>query len=477
MTTIIVNNSICQIKDIPKEVDAKLKIELRYLNQSVSYIYHNNNKRIAKLRSYLEDNRFSGDRQSIISELDQLEKQNKRNYYKLYKPLYVNKEFPTGLLSKVVKLLEIHKLQFVICDNRIIPTTCKIKYNLKESFPPLRYYQKAANRLAVERGRGIIVKPTGTGKTMTIAKMIWELGVKTLVITPSKAITDNMIDTLVKYFGKGQVQKLTTKLPILKNINVVNIQALVKLPPHIFADIDAVFIDEFHHAAAETYQEINLNHLKNVYYRLGLTATNFRNDGADLGLEGVLSEVIYEYTIQQAIQDGFLVKPKFFITDTIAEPYFNYQAEYKEGIVNNELRNLEISDIAKEHSNDSVLILVQQVEHGELLKKLIKEAEFLHGQEKDVIRQRIMNDYRDGKVKCLIGTSVIGEGVDLPCAKILIMAGGGKAKSQIMQNIGRVLRPYPGKEEAIIYDFTDEGSNHLSEHSKERQEIYQIYES
>jgi len=58
---------------------------------------------------------------------------------------------------------------------------------------------------------------------------------------------------------------------------------------------------------------------------------------------------------------------------------------------------------------------------------------------------------------------------------VLIMGGGGKARSQIMQNIGRVLRIYPGKEEALVYDFVDRGSKWLHEHSLLRQEIYEIY--
>jgi len=86
-----------------------------------------------------------------------------------------------------------------------------------------------------------------------------------------------------------------------------------------------------------------------------------------------------------------------------------------------------------------------------------------------------MEDFKKGKIKCLIGTSVIGEGVDLPNANVLIMAGGGKARSQVMQNIGRVLRICKGKTFAKIYDFEDRGSEWLSDHSAQRQDVYSIY--
>ena len=335
--------------------------------------------------------------------------------------------------------------EYEIDDKRRRPEQKQIKHVLRESFPAMRYYQRAMSRIAMDKGRGICVAPTGTGKTLTIARMIWEMGVKTLIVTPNKAITVNMIDTLTKHFGKGKVSQLSTKKTKTSEINVCNIQALVKLDPSVFADLDMVIIDEFHHAAAETYQEVNEKHLKNCYYRVGMTATNFRNDGSDLSLEAVLSEVLYEYTIPQAIADGFLVKPEFQIEETFFDGRSNYQKEYKEGIVENDDRNALIAQIATHHKDHQVIILVQQVDHGERLKALIPHASFLHGEEKDLVRNNTMEDYRKGKITCLIGTSVIGEGVDLPCASVLVMAGGGKARSAEMQNVGRVLRPYPGK--------------------------------
>jgi superfamily II DNA or RNA helicase len=230
-----------------------------------------------------------------------------------------------------------------------------------------------------------------------------------------------------------------------------------------------------HNSAAETYQEVNEKLLNEAYFRIGLTATNFRNDGADLALEAVLSEVLYEYTVKQAFEDGFLVRPKFNIIPISFPSEGKYQDVYRQGIVENVQRNRVISELAIEHKKDSVIILVQQIEHGELLKGLIPGSEFINGQEKDTMRQKAMADFRKGKLKCLIGTSVIGEGVDLPIANVLIMAGGGKARSQIIQNIGRVLRLYPGKDGALIYDFTDQDGSFLQEHSMLRREVYSGY--
>jgi superfamily II DNA or RNA helicase len=307
--------------------------------------------------------------------------------------------------------------------------------------------------------------------------MIWYLCVTVLIVTPSKRINSMMLKTMEKYFGKGKVAKLTTKSGKLdKPINIVNIQALLKIDPNVLSSIQAVFIDEFHHSAADTYREVNLKHLKNCYFRIGLTATNFRNDGADLALESVLSHVLYEYSIEQAIKDKVIMQPEFDIVEFQQEQYSNWQEAYREGIVNNVDRNELIAEAVEHYKGRSILILVKEIAHGELLKALIKDAEFINGEETDTIQDRMMDQFSSGKIKVLIGTSVIGEGVDLPIADTLVMAGGGKARSQIMQNIGRVLRLHPAKKDALIVDFTDKGCDWLEEHSELRQEVYSDYD-
>jgi superfamily II DNA or RNA helicase len=474
MVKLTVQNSYCQVEGLTSELEKRLKEEMRYMNQSVAYTYHSNQREINRIQAILNDKSMKHDG-SLEGRLKFLEAQNRGLFRDLYKVLFRDGQFPTGLLPKFKSIMDGCGAEYQVSDLRREPKKKQLNFVLARSFPLMRYYQRAASRVAMEKGRGIVVAPTGTGKTLTVARMIWEMGVKTLIITPNKAITDNMLDTLTHYFGKGKVAKLSTKSVKTKAINVVNIQALIKIDAKVFEDVDMVIIDEFHHAAAATYLEVNQNHLKNVYYRIGLTATNFRNDGADIALESVLSEVLYEYTIKQAIADEFLVKPEFEIVPIEHEGRSNYQTEYKECLVENDERNGVVAEIVEHHKNDSVIVLVQQIEHGERLEKLVKGSKFIHGEEKDDVRQKAMEDFRAGRLKCLIGSSVIGEGVDLPRANILIMAGGGKARSTVMQQIGRVLRPFEGKTKAVVYDFSDEGASYLEEHSVLRQEIYNTY--
>lgn len=476
---ITIHNSTCQLEPRNSQVDKELKNLLAYNDQAVEFSLSKCEREIQKLNQILDS------KSAALVDIQKVEKELSRQLHihrglskKLKISLYDNGTFPTGLLPRVVSILNDMKHEVKQNDKRVRPKLGQIKLLTKESLPALRYYQKTAARKLQEEGRGIVVMPTGTGKTVTVARMIWDLSVpKTLIVTPSKRITAMMLKTMERYFGKGKVAKLNTKSGRLeKPINIVNIQALIKLDPNVFADLDAVFIDEFHHSAAETYRDVNLNHLKRCYFRIGLTATNFRNDGSDIALESVLSHVLYEYSIEQAIKDKVIHAPDFDIVQfEHGREYDTWQECYKDGVVLNEDRNKMIAEIVEHYKGRHILVLVKEIEHGEALKALIPDSMFINGQETDTVQDRMMDQFHSGKVKVLIGTSVIGEGVDLPIADTLIMAGGGKARSAIMQNVGRILRLHPGKTNAILVDIDDIDVDWLADHALARQEIYQQY--
>lgn len=475
MIELIIKNSSCQVKNSNSELDTQLSELLQYTNSQAEYAFQNLIKNIQKIE---RNNRLLR-QEPMGQDLKDL----KRMRFMLHKLdkdrqvlLYQNGEFLTGLLPRVINFLNEESIPFRLIDERKQPTLNTEKLIPIKSFPILRYYQKRAIKSALENHRGVIVAATGTGKTLTICKLIDELRIPTLVITPSKNITTMMVKTITEYFGKGKVAKLTTKAVKLKAINIVNIQAIARMNPKIFEGIQAVFIDEFHHSSADTYLEVNKEHLKNCYYKIGVTATNFRADGSDLALEGVLSEVLDTYDTLTAIKDRFLTPPEFTIITNENPQEGKYQTQYSNGIVNNKERNRLIAEIANDYKDDRhILILVKEIEHGQNILKLLPDAKFINGTEKESLIEKTMNEFKEGKLKILIASSILGEGVDLPIADMLIMAAGGKSPIQVIQNIGRVLRLYTGKNEALVFDFEDLGAEYLNRHALERQDIYQTF--
>jgi len=107
---------------------------------------------------------------------------------------------------------------------------------------------------------------------------------------------------------------------------------------------------------------------------------------------------------------------------------------------------------------------VERIKHGKLLAERIG-CPFLCGKDSTEKRQKILNDFKEGKIRVLVST-LLGEGVNIENLSCLILAHGLKSSTMFIQRVGRALRP--GKSgEAIIVDFADKGP-FLAKHFEQR---------
>jgi len=313
--------------------------------------------------------------------------------------------------------------------------------------------------------------------------IIKKIGVKTLILVPSVVILNQMGKQLVGYFGPKNVGIVGNgKKHTGRNITLGTPQSIINYLPDC-KDVDLLIVDEAHHSSANTIRTIN-KELVNTYYRFYSTATPFRNDGTDLELVGVIgSKEIYSYTTKQGIADGFLVPPVFRIYPYRHEDSLygeiTWQEEQKALIINNEKYNKKISEeaIRLAEAGRKVIVFVAEIAHGETLEKLIKNSIFVNGNRNKKINQNEIDKFARGETSVLIATSVVGEGADLIAGDTMILASCGKAKSDIIQKIGRLLRPGEGKEFAFVVDFTHENSVYLKRHARERRKVYEDYET
>lgn len=150
-----------------------------------------------------------------------------------------------------------------------------------------------------------------------------------------------------------------------------------------------------------------------------------------------------------------------------------YGNVYKQAIVENEARNAQIVLMANKFykSGRKILILVKQIAHGKLLEKLIPDSIFLHGSTGKKKRQKHLDLMREGKPQITIASVIFDEGIDCKPLNTLILAGGGKSPTRALQRIGRILRPYEGKIDAIAVDFMD-NCKYMQSHSSKRASIY-----
>jgi superfamily II DNA or RNA helicase len=425
MVTITINNSYSRIEGLSVSQEKELREVLSYV--------------VGGSSSYFSG--FGPKRRSLLD---------KKGY------------FPTGLIYRVNKWLGSNDI-----------TTSNTTYNDKRLHPQPKYVysnsplknivpyedQKLACDLAQFKGQGIITMPTGSGKSLVIALISARLNVKTLVVVPSIEIREQLTKSLLDALGpkhKVTVENIdSTRLPKLK-------------------DFDCLIIDEAHHSASKTYQKLNKTAWASIYYRFFLTATPFRNDTEEtLLFESIAGRVIFQLSYQDAVYRGYIVPVEAYTIEIPKQKTdaYTYQQVYKELVVNNEARNTIISDllINFEASKTSTLCLVREVAHGKILSELTG-LPFVSGEDNE--SRKYIAQFNQGKIKVLIGTTgVISEGVDTKPCEYVIIAGLGKAKSNIMQSIGRVLRTYPGKTSGKVILIKDKSHRFCTRHFNEQCKI------
>jgi intein/homing endonuclease len=205
------------------------------------------------------------------------------------------------------------------------------------------------------------------------------------------------------------------------------------------------------------------------------SASPWRDDGADLFIDSQFGKRIVDISASFLIKNKWLVKPyiTFIKIFTPPDAFSNYATIYKNHIVNSVQRNNCIADLALHHAskNQTVLILVRQIKHGKILESMIKDSIFISGVVNTKKRKEILDELRENKRKIVIASSLFDEGIDVRRLHCLIMASSGKSSTRALQRIGRVLRPFEDKTEAIIYDFMD-SAKYLNAHAKARRKIY-----
>ncbi len=354
-------------------------------------------------------------------------------------------------------------------------TGAKIAYPwIKKPFDP-RDYQDEAINLMENNYRGLINFATGLGKTLTAIHAIRRIGRRTLIVVPSESIAMQFIDELKKAFGDKRVELFSGKRKKTADITV-GIAASVVRAIDTFKNLDLglIIFDEVHHIAANTFFDVarGLGHVGRMF---GLTATDFRSDGKDIMIKAGCGDVLICRDLIWGIKHKWLAEPEFVITKvrTSGKNFFNDKLKnYREHVLNSDEMNDAIrSDIRRAIQNgESVLVLVDQVSHGEMLAK---EFNLPFATGTDNKSQDYVDQLNDGKIPGLIGTDgKVGEGTDTKRVDVLIMANFAAGKGPIYQCLGRGTRKYGNKTHVRVHDYVAEGSDMLKRHSDTRIAIY-----
>jgi len=246
-----------------------------------------------------------------------------------------------------------------------------------------------------------------------------------------------------------------------KRITIASIQTAYKRLDRLSPDLfDVIVVDEAHRSGAKSWTD-TLSHF-NPKLRLGLTATPWRSaDGMQLA--DIFDEIVYEYPIDKAINDGFLCKPDAIQLKTSAnlDGVKTNSGDFKIGelveVVNSpERNNLIVTSYLKYAEGRKFIAFCANVQHTIDLCECFNErgikANFIVG-DKDITTDRIkeVKDFKtDDSVFGLINCDIATEGFDFPNTGCVILATPTKSKTKFMQQLGRGTRL---KDEAFVAKF------------------------
>jgi superfamily II DNA or RNA helicase len=407
--------------------------------------------------------------------------------------------FLSGLLDKVKIVLKNNGVAFEIVDQRKdVPFGDTISTKNIESRP---YQDRALQASLTEKG-GIIKAATGSGKSVMITQLIANTNIKTIVyvigidlLYQMKETFERMLGTKVGIIGDGKLD--------IKRINVCTVWTAAtalgkKYVPlddedrsgkekwkntnkakiiKVIREAELAIFDECHMLATDTLQAIN-HASTSAKFKFGYSGTPWRDDGADMLIEATCGKTIIEITASELIHDNYLVQPTIYFVNVPEKEELSdkYQSIYKEYVVENEVRNNKIVKAAVKlvESGRKVLILIKNIKHGQiLLEQLEKDfvVYFVKGDVDSDERNRVREEFQQNGIDIIIASVIYDQGVDLPNLDALILAGSGKSSGRALQRLGRVIRPYKGKKDAIVVDFIDH-AKYLLNHTEKRIKIY-----
>jgi len=323
--------------------------------------------------------------------------------------------------------------------------------------------------------RGIINLATGLGKTKSAIVLIRQIKKKTLIICPSNSVANQFKDELTASFGPGRVGFIGDGKYRPADITVcIAASAFNSIEKIKKMDLGLIIFDEVHHIAANTFFSISQN-LSSVGRVYGLTATSFRSDGKDVMITAGCGDVLVKRDAAWGVANKWLADP-YFIVRKIKTTGIDFKDDklksYKTHVLNCKEMTSRIESDARKFmdAKKSVLILVDEVEHGEMLSKALS-IPFAQGEDKQ--SNTYVDQLNKGLIPGLVGTDgKISEGTDTRNVDVLILANFSASKGAVLQAVGRGLRKTDTKNSVIILDYMPTGSSMLTRHANQRISYY-----
>ena len=315
---------------------------------------------------------------------------------------------------------------------------------------------------------GVVVLPTGTGKTYLGAFDSQRAPGRILFIVHRLDILAQAKIAFEKIYPEEIIGLLTgevkehvedSKVIFASKDTLRNPAVLSTFPPDAF---DYIIIDEVHHGQAPSYKAV-LDHFEPGFFKLGLTATPDRLDRKDI-LELFDYHKVFEYSLNDAIENGFLVPFKYVgLQDNIDYSNIRHNGtKYNVQDLNRLLiipeRNQRILEEYLDKGDGGKAIgFCVSIEHANSMASHFNEngipSVAITSSVSSEERAESIRKFNDNEVAVAFTVDLFNEGVDFPNVRVLLFLRPTESKTVFIQQLGRGLRLHSGKDQVVVLDF------------------------
>jgi len=387
---------------------------------------------------------------------------------------------PRGYLRQSILLCRQYDIPYQIDDRRRRLPTLDFNFNGR-----LRPFQQEAVSAMLTRDFGTLSAPTGSGKTVMALYIIARRGQPALIVVHTKELAFQWVARIegflgipaedVGFIGGG-------KKVVGEKITVALVQSLYKCAEEVAPQIGFLVVDECHRCPSRTFTEAVSDF--DSRYMLGLSATPWRRDELTKLIFWHLGDLHHKVDQHRLVRSGDILAAEVIVRETDFKPYHDPLKDYSrmlsELTADDQRNHLIASDIALEvqTSPGICLVLSDRKKHCETLQAILRyrhkiSAQLLTGDLSIGERRAVLEQLDQGNVKVLLATGqLLGEGFDHRDLSLLFMATPIKFSGRVLQYLGRILRPAPGKKKARVYDYVDVNVDVLKASAKARQKVY-----
>lgn len=328
--------------------------------------------------------------------------------------------------------------------------------SLRKPLFELRDYQLPVGIAVDTFEEGVIIAPTGAGKTVMAMNVIYKKQQKTLILVHTTDLLEQWSENIEKQFGFTPDVvagvRVKTETPIVIGMFQTASSDISKIKPEQYG---LLIVDECHHVPAETFSKV-VDKIP-AFFRYGVSATVKRRDGLAKILFNRIGGVIANIPKSKVREAGGIIPATIKVIKNNFTPtkMWNWNS-YLERIQGSESRNKLIAELGlKASARMQTLILVDRIEHAKAIHKFCGGV-LIVGSLKRNERKAAMEQAKTASLT--VGTyKLLGEGIDIPGWQAVILGSPVSDSNRILQIIGRVIRSNgEDKKRGYVADIVDD---------------------